>query len=187
MTSKSDFIRFRIQSDLKTALFELAEKRRIDVSKLLIKYIVQLIDEDKNGLSKRSSSQIDTESNAVYDLSGQLCFRPLPGDELYLKRYAEARHQPPGVILKLILRGWINKNAPMPREELLSLGVTSNQLAAIGRNLNQLIKLAHSGSFPNVNELNPCLKEVSVLTTRASENIDAIVRANLLSWENDDA
>jgi len=60
-------------------------------------------------------------------------------------------------------------------------------LAAIGRNLNQFAKLAHSGRWPDSHDLIDLLEETAQLTNRASEEIDAVVRANLLSWENEDA
>lgn len=189
MTSKTEFIRFRIHADLKSALFALAEKRRLDVSKLIIGEITRLIREDEEGASAPAppSSPINAPSETVHELTGQLCFRPLPGDELYVKQYAEGRQLAPGILLKLVLRGWINKHAPMPRDELLALGVTSNQLAAISRNLNQLAKLAHSGRWPDSHELIELIEETAQRTHQVSEEIDAVVRANLLSWENEDA
>ncbi|OHX36513.1 hypothetical protein BJL95_13040 [Methylomonas sp. LWB] len=187
MTGKTEFIRFRIHADLKAALFALAEKRRIDVSKLIIGEITRLLREDEDRAPAPPSSPLNAQSETVHELTGQLCFRPLPGDELYVKQYGEGRQLAPGIILKLVLRGWINKSAPMPRDELLALGVTSNQLAAIGRNLNQFAKLAHSGRWPDSHDLIDLLEETTQLTNRASEEIDAVVRANLLSWENADA
>jgi mobilization protein MobC len=187
MTGKTDFIRFRIQADLKAALFALAEKRRLDVSKLIIGEITRLIREDEEGAPTPPSSPINAPSETQHALTGQLCFRPLPGDELYVKQYAEGRQLAPGILLKLVLRGWINKHAPMPRDELLALGVTSNQLAAIGRNLNQFAKLAHSGRWPDSQELRVLIEDTAQLTQQVSEEIDAVVRANLNSWENEDA
>ena len=187
MTSKTDTIRFRIQTDLKAALFALAEKRRLDVSKLIIGEITRLIREDEEGAPTPPSAPINTPSETQHTLTGQLCFRPLPGDELYLKQYAEGRQLAPGIVLKLVLRGWINQHAPMPRDELQALGVTSNQLAAIGRQLNQLSKLAHSGRWPDSQQLIALMEETAQRTQQVSEEIDAVVRANLKSWENEDA
>ena len=187
MAVKTEYIRFRIHEDLKAALFALAEKRRIDVSKLIIGEITRLLREDEDGAPGPPSSPINVQSETVHELTGQLCFRPLPGDELYIKQYAEGRQLASGIILKLVLRGWINKNAPMPRDELLALGVTSNQLTAIGRNLNQLAKLTHPGRCPDSEKLLALLEETVQLTNQVSEDIDAVVRANLLSWENEDA
>ena len=89
--------------------------------------------------------------------------------------------------MKLILRGWINHNPPLPKDELAKLGITSNQLAAIGRSLNQLVKLAHTGDIPQPDELTALLQETLVLTRQASQAIDAIVKTNLSSWESDHA
>jgi hypothetical protein len=75
----------------------------------------------------------------------------------------------------------------MPKNELALLGITSNQLAALGRNLNQLVKLAHAGDSPLPEKLAALLQETEKLTRQASQEIDAIVKINLNSWESDHA
>jgi hypothetical protein len=89
--------------------------------------------------------------------------------------------------MKLILRAWITQNAPMPKHELTQLGITSNQLAAISRSLNQLVKLAHAGDSPQPEALTALLQETLKLTRQASQQIDVIVKTNLNSWESDHA
>jgi hypothetical protein len=93
----------------------------------------------------------------------------------------------PGTVMKLILRAWISHNAPMPKQELAALAVTSNQLAAISRSLNQLVKLSATGDTQQPNELTALLQETLLLTRQASQAIDAIVKINLSSWESDHA
>jgi hypothetical protein len=89
--------------------------------------------------------------------------------------------------MKLVLRAWLSHNAPMPKNELALLGVTSNQIAATGRSLNQLVKLAHAGNYPLPDELAALLQETLILTRQASQEIDNIVKTNLSSWESDHA
>ena len=55
-----------------------------------------------------------------------------------LNHYAAARNIKSSEAMKLILRGWITKKPPLPKEELTKLGITSNQLA----------KLAQTGDYP---------------------------------------
>jgi hypothetical protein len=84
--------------------------------------------------------------------------------------------------MKLVLRAWLTHNAPMPKHELAALGITSNQLAALGRNLNQLVKLAQTGNLPLPDEL---LQDTLELTRQASQEVGAVIKINLKSWEND--
>lgn len=93
----------------------------------------------------------------------------------------------PATVLKLILRAWITRNAPLPKHELAALGITSNQLGALGRNLNQLAKHAHAGNYPLPDELLALLERTLRLTQLARQEVGAVVKANIASWENDHA
>ena len=59
---------------------------------------------------------------------------------------------------------------------LLALAVTSNQRAALGRSLNQLVKLSATGDTPLPDELAALLQETLLLTRQASQAIDALVK-----------
>lgn len=189
-TQKTVPLNLRIHPDKKAALMALAEKQRTDVTKLILPQIDLLLEanvKDLPALPRIEREGTEGQGADHPPLTGQLSFWPLPGDELHVKHYAAARKMKPGTVMKLILRGWITKNAPMPRSELVELGITSNQLAALGRNLNQLVKLAHMGNYPIPNELTALLKDTLKLTKQTSQEIDALVKANLISWESDHA
>ncbi|MFZ2168476.1 MAG: hypothetical protein WAW61_02450 [Methylococcaceae bacterium] len=182
-TNKSDTIRLRIHPDKKAALEAVAKEQQLDISKLVMAQIEKLINQEPLNLSTEGEEQGE-ETNP---LTMRLSFRPLPGDEQRLNRYAAARSIKPSVVMKLVLRAWLSHNAPMPKNELALLGITSNQIAAIGRSLNQLVKLAHAGSYPLPDELTALLQETLILTRQASQEIDNIVKTNLSSWESDHA
>ena len=181
--NKSDTIRLRIHPDKKAALDAVAKKQQLDISKLLMAQIEKLLDQESVNLTTEGAGQ----GAAAKPLSVRISFRPLPGDELPLNHYAAARNIKPSEAMKLILRGWITKNPPLPKEELAKLGITSNQLAAMGRSLNQLLKLAHTGDYPMPEELAALLQETLKLTRQASREIDVLVKTNLSSWESDHA
>ncbi|MCQ8118506.1 hypothetical protein JWZ98_22730 (plasmid) [Methylomonas sp. EFPC1] len=180
-------LNIRILPAKKAALIALAEKRRTDVTKLILPEIDRLLNADAGDFIAPPDVATDDELDDIDLLNPLISFMPLPGDKRHTIDYAATRMMKLGTVMKLILRGWITKNAPMPREELAALAVTSNQLAALGRNLNQLVKLAHAGHWPDSNELVDMLTETMQMTTQASAEIDAVVRTNLMSWENEDA
>lgn len=180
-------LNLRIHPAKKEALHALAKKRRTDVTKLVLPVLDRLLEAESDDLMTPPDVTVYDDSEFDESIDARITFWPLPGDKVHVAHYAAARMMKVGAVMKLILRGWINKNAPMPRDELMALGVTSNQLAAIGRKLNQLAKLAHSGRWPDSQELIDLLEETAQLTNRVSEEIDEVVRANLLSWENEDA
>jgi hypothetical protein len=181
--NKSDTIRLRIHPDKKAALDAVAQKQQLDTSKLLMAQIEKLLAQEPLKENPQGAGQGETTK----PLSVRISFRPLPGDELHLNDYAAARNIKSSEAMKLILRGWITKNPPLPKEELAKLGITSNQLAAISRSLNQLVKLSFAGNCPQPDELATLLQETLKLTRQTSQEIDALMKTNLASWESDHA
>ena len=186
-TRKTVALNLRIHPDKKAALVALAEKQRLDITKLVLPQIDRLLEEGMKDLPAPLESGIEGQGDELKPLTGQLSFWPLPGDEQHVKHYANARKMRPGTVMKLVLRAWLSHNAPLPKNELALLGITSNQIAAIGRSLNQLVKLAHAGDYPLPDELAALLQETLMLTRQASQEIDDIVKTNLSSWESDHA
>ena len=186
-TKKTSPLNLRIHPDKKAALVALAAKQRLDLTKLILPQIERLLEEGMKDLPAPIESQAAGQGDEPQALTGQLSFWPLPGDEHHIKQYVAARKMKPGTVMKLILRGWISHNAPMPKQELATLALTSNQLAAIGRSLNQLVKLSATGDTPLPDELAALLQETLNLTRQASQEIDVIVKTNLSSWESDPA
>lgn len=186
-TPKTVALNIRIHPAKKAALIALAEKQRTDVTKLVLPQIDRLLDAEANDLPPPPVVTPNDDLDGGESSDARISFWPLPGDKAHVSQYAAARMMKLGTVMKLILRGWITKNVPMPREELAALAITSNQLAAIGRNLNQLVKQAHAGHWPDAKELVDVLHETRQLTNQASADIDAVVKANLMSWENDHA
>jgi hypothetical protein len=179
--TKSDTLRLRIHPDKKAALEAVAQKQQLDLSKLLMAQIEKLIAQAPLKLTTEEAGQ----GAAVSPLSVRISFRPLPGDDQHLNHYASARNIKASEAMKLILRGWINHNPPLPKDELAQLGITSNQLAALARSLNHLVKLSSTGDSPLPDTLTALLQETIKLTRQTSRDIDALVKTNLNSWESD--
>ncbi len=186
MKPKTVALNVRIPPDNKAALSALAAKQRLDLSKLVLNQLDRLLEEGVQELPAPIELDPEGQSEAI-TLTGQLSFWPLPGDEQVVKHYAAARDLKPSTVLKLILRSWVSQDPPLPRNELAQLAITSNQLAALGRNLNQLVKLAHTGDVPLPGELVVLLDEILQLIRQSSLDIDALVKINLHSWESEDA
>jgi hypothetical protein len=184
--AKSTALNLRISPDKKVALANLAAKQRLDISKLVMPLIDRLLTEAH--LDAPGTPEFEAEGQGEEpELTGQFSFWPLPGDERFVKKYAAARNMKPATVLKLIVRAWITHNAPIPKHELAALGITSNQLGALGRNLNQLINHAHAGNYPLPEELLALLERALYLSQQARKEVGAIVKANIASWENDHA
>jgi len=74
-------------------------------------------------------------------------------DRLLLRERAVARGMPAATYLSVLARAHLRDLAPLPREELLALKRSVAELGAIGRNLNQLARVANEGGRPAAENL----------------------------------
>src|ERR1700727_1468605 len=66
-------------------------------------------------------------------------------DRLLLDARAEARGMRPATYASVLLRSHMRQLTPLPKEELLALKRSIALLASIGRNINQIAKVANQG------------------------------------------
>jgi hypothetical protein len=107
--------------------------------------------------------------------------RLCPEDWLLLEARAAARGMRPATYLAVLTRSHLRSLAPLPREEYLALRLSIAELAAIGRNINQIAHAANSGRpLPNsvATEFRAMLKVCEALR----DNTKGLLKANLTSW-----
>ena len=184
-STKTVALNLRISHEKKAALVALAERNRLDVTKLVVPLIDQLLEENKDVFEKQTKEPAEEQGIDTKHPAKQLYFYPFPGDEQRLNQYAVERQLKTTTVIRLIIRAWLTREPLMPKHELAALGVTSNQLGAIGRNLNQLVKQAHAGNTPLPGELLALLERALHLSQLAKKEVGEIVKANIASWEND--
>lgn len=180
--TKDDYIKLRIHPAKKAALVAVAQKKQLDISKLLMTEIDKLIEQEEQAPLEHDMEDQVAESRQP---ARQLYFYPFPGDEQRLNQYAAERQMKTTNLIRLIIRSWLTREPLMPKHELAALGITSNQLGALGRNLNQLVKQAHVGNYPLPGELLALLERALHLSQLARKEVGEIVKANIASWEND--
>jgi hypothetical protein len=185
--AKTVALNLRISPEKKAALVALAEKNRLDMTKLVVPLIDQLIEQNKAVFEKQTKEPTEEQGIEPQQPTKQLYFYPFPGDDQRLNRYAAERQLKTTTLIRLIIRAWLTREPLMPKHELAVLGVTSNQLGALGRNLNQLVKQYYAGNMPMPDELQTLLESTVQLTQQARKDVGDIVKANNASWENDHA
>jgi hypothetical protein len=122
---------------------------------------------------------------AVRDSSG--CPKPVyvrlrDEDRLLLEARAAARGLRPATYLSVLTRSHLRSLAPLPKDELLALKRSIAELAAIGRNINQIAKVANEGGRlpgPMPAEFRAMVRICEALR----DNTKALLQANLSSWE----
>ena len=115
--------------------------------------------------------------------SARLSVRIREDDRLILRERAAARGMSAATYVSFVVRSHLRRLAPLPDSELRLLKQAIAEVSAIGRNLNQLARLANSfGSppgGPTVQELHALLRVCTVL----QNTWKGVLAANLTSWE----
>lgn len=119
---------------------------------------------------------------------GGPCERPIlirlrTEDRLLLDARSDARGMRPATYVAVLTRSHLRRLAPLPKDELLALRRSIGELAAIGRNINQIAKAANDGGrLPGSarEEFRAMLKVCEALR----DNTKGLLKANLTSWDS---
>ena len=171
----SAFIHLRVTQETKLRLRVLAQREGRSESALLKELL---------GVMLRSVGD-EVPSEPRRDEGGlrqaRLTVRLQPSDQLPLRDRAAARAMPAATYVSVLVRAHLRSLTPLPKDELLALKRSIAELAAIGRNINQIAKVANEGGgFPGSvrEEFRAMLKICEALR----ENTKALLKANLRSW-----
>ena len=103
-------------------------------------------------------------------------------DREVLEARARARHLASATYVSFFLRAHLRALAPLPTQELAALKRSVAELGAIGRNINQIARIAlQSGraNSPEQRELMSLLKVCEGLR----DHVKALIQTNRTSWE----
>lgn len=178
-------LHIRIAPDKKAALAELANRQGTDTTKLVLPLIDRLLlDWSPNPMKETGDPEL--VSNEIEDKGDAMVgFRPLPGDAKMMKDYAARRGMKPSEFMKLLLRSWVSGDPVLPDKELNTLSNTLNELGEVGRNLNQITRRINSGETAVNESLAASVNDTLELVLRLKEDIRAVIKANIESWERD--
>lgn len=204
-STKTVALNLRIAPDKKAALAGLANQKGTDITKLVMPLIDRMLRDwptvpveksEAEGTQNIAASVAPQNTNPSevharenkYDESldeeeNRINFRALPGDAKMMKATAARRGMKPSEFMKLLLRSWVSGGAILPEKELNALSNTLNELGAVGRNLNQITRRIHSGGYPVDESLATTLSGTHELVLQLKEDIRAVIKANIDSWE----
>ena len=89
--------------------------------------------------------------------------------------------------LSALVRANLTQNPVMPYEELCALKETNYELAAIGRNLNQMVRAMHTGGYSQNRVTPEFIAEISKHIQEVRDNLDALIRCNHKLWSTGNA
>lgn len=176
MAAATHMLKTRVTQETKQNVEAVARRQQLTESawlRLLITTTLQTA-----GIAVEATSDISDD----IPRTGRLMIRLLPEDRLLLQARAAARGMPTATYASALLRSHLRAVAPVPRDELQALKRSIGELGSIGRNLNQLARVANQGGRTN----GPSREDLRALL-RACEGLRDHVRqlleANLRSWE----
>lgn len=186
----AEVLKTRIPSDLKIQAKAIADREFLSEAAWLKRLVVREIRGDRGAASDqreacrprgvRNPSQAAPRSGA----SGPpMLVRLRHDDRLLLDARAETRGMRPATYAAVLLRAHLRTLAPLGKEEVLALKHSIRELAAIGRNINQIARVANEGGRLPVSardEFRAMLKVCEALR----ENTKALLKANLASWKS---
>ena len=137
-------------------------------------------------LTLRSTDAASLEEVAPDELetrASRLTVRLRPDDQILLRARSAARGMAPATYLSVLARSHLRSLTPLPKEELLALKRSVAELSAIGRNLNQIARVASQGGRTAAvgrNEVMAMLKVAEALR----DHMKALLRANERTWRS---
>lgn len=169
------FIHLRVTQETKSRLRELAQRENQTESALL----KQLLGVMLRGVGDEVPAARERDESA--NRQARLTIRLQASDHLLLRERSEARATPAATYVSVLVRSHLRALSPLPKAELLALKRSIAELAAIGRNINQIAKVANDGGkLPGTvrEEFRAMLKICEALR----ENTKALLKANVTSW-----
>ena len=158
------------------ALFRTAAERQQVTESVLLKRMVDL------AVRSVDWSDAGVLTSRHRPLRGsRLCVRLHPDDQLLLSERAAARQMAAATYVSVLVRAHLRTLAPLPKAELMALKRSVAELGAIGRNVNQLVRLAHQETKP-VGPSREDLWMILRVCESMRDHIKDLVKANTYSW-----
>ena len=180
----TEVVKARVSPEMKRQAKALAERELLTEAAWLKRLIIR---ELRSAHEASSADSIDPirapseaargPSNGVKRVYARLC----PEDWLLLEARSTARGLRPATYLAVLARSHLRSLAPLPKGEYLALMRSIAELAAIGRNINQIAHAANSGR-PIPDSVAADFRAMLKISEALRDNTKALLKANLRSW-----
>lgn len=170
-------IQCRVSPEAKVRLHAIAEQCGVTESDLLKKLVNVALLQSTGTPDSKPAPQIDAVPR-----NARLFVRLRPDDRVLLRERAAARGMAAATYASIVLQTHLRGAARVPDREFAELKRSVAELGAIGRNLNQIARVANvTGQVtgPNWQDLQALLRACKALRDHVKE----LVRANTASWE----
>lgn len=189
----TEILKARVSSEIKHQAKAIADRELLTEAAWLKRLVLrELRAADDGSVTGLRSCKVGELGRApARSRAAKICGRPIyvrlrEDDRLLLEARAAARGLRPATYLSVLTRSHLRSLAPLPKDEFLALRRSIGELAAIGRNINQIVKVANEGGrIPTTvrEEFRAMLKICEALR----DNTKALLKANASSWSTGDA
>lgn len=186
--SCTEVVKARVTAETKREIAEAAAREMLTESAWLKRLLIREIRTVRDSARPQSVPRRGDGVRSHGGHRGGPCERPIlirlrTEDRLLLDARSEARGMRPATYVAVLTRSHLRQLAPLPKDELLALRRSIGELAAIGRNLNQIAKAANDGGrLPGSarEEFRAMLRVCEALR----DNTKGLLKANVASWES---
>ena len=154
----------------------LAERQQVTESVLL----KRLVDSAVQSVGQSDDEILRSQERQVR--GSRLCVRLHPDDQLLLRERAAARQMAAATYVSVLVRSHLRALSPLPKTELMALKQSVAALSAIGRNVNQLARVAHQHGRAVESTQQELLTMLKVCEAMRS-HVKELIKANTRSWE----
>jgi hypothetical protein len=175
----SPCIQCRIDPEFKLRLRAIAVTRGLTESAVLKRLVIGAL-----GLAPMSEAKV--LSVEPIGPRARVYVRLRPGDHALLRERAAQRGLASATYVSMLVRTHLRRAPPLPDRELAELRHAAGALGAVGRNLNQIARVAHqTGRVEGLTtaDLRALLRGFEALRV----HFKGLIAANIASWETDHA
>jgi hypothetical protein len=184
----TEFFKVRVSPDVKRRVAVVAQRRFLTESAWLRGLVMREL-----GAVEVDAGHLETSATVVWDRcekqskergrGNRVHIRLRAEDRLLLEARAEARGMRPATYVSVLTRSHLRRLAPLPKDELLVLRRSIGELAAIGRNINQIAKVANEGGgLPR--SAREEFRAMLTICEALRDNTKRLLKENLASWES---
>jgi hypothetical protein len=188
--ASTEFIKARLSPELKARARALAERQLLTESTWIKQLVIRELQSAscgggaavEGGGGMASAGHQQSSRGSFEGRSGRVYVRLRREDQELLQARAAVRGMRAATYVSTLTRAHLRRLAPLPKDELLALRRSIGELAAIGRNLNQIARVANDGGrLPTSarDEFRSMLQVCEALR----DNTKALLKANLTSWK----
>jgi hypothetical protein len=183
-----DFFKIRVQSDVKRRVAAVAKRNLLTESawirSMVLRELAAVETVDSAPIADQEAAVVRPCRTQIGEGTGstRVYVRLRTDDRLLLGARAEARGMPPATYLSVLTRSHLRRLAPLPEKEYLALRHSISELGAIGRNINQMARIAsRDGRLPG--SLRGELRAILAICEGMRDHTKALLITNLKSWE----